>query len=46
MEDRDSGDCVDTDGSTDGTGNNLMHGLWADCALRPQIEQIERISVN
>ena len=26
VEDRHSGDCVDSDGSTDGTGNDLVHG--------------------
>ena len=26
MEDSDTGDCIDSDSSTDGNGNNVMHG--------------------
>jgi hypothetical protein len=27
MEDGDTGDCIDSDGSADGAGNDLMHGM-------------------
>ena len=38
MEDSDTGDCIDSDSSTDGNGNNVMYGARTNRSLRSKVE--------
>jgi hypothetical protein len=46
VEDRYSGDCVDSDGSPDGTGNYLVHGKRAFLSHRWTRKNTEEVIIT